>query len=80
MPSLHDALGGRIGPPVQGIIVGKTGLVSRDSAELVVESLNDIHRIYDLPNLGRIFIEGTQIFPYLPIIFPDLDARGILLL
>ena len=50
MPVPDDPLGGQIEHPAQGIIVGKAGLVFGDLAELAVEALNDIRRVYDLPN------------------------------
>ena len=51
----------------QGIIAGKAGLVFRNLAELAVEALNDIGRVYDFPNLRRICEKGAQ---NIPIILP----------
>jgi hypothetical protein len=62
-PAFRDALGSQVKHPAQGIIVGKAGLVFRNLPELAVEAFDDIRRIYDFTNLGRIFIEGTQNFP-----------------
>jgi len=59
-PALRDALGGKVKHPAQGIIVNKAGLVFRDLPELAVEALDGVRRVYDLPNLWRIFIEGAQ--------------------
>ena len=75
MPVLDDPLGSQIEHPAQGIIVGKAGLVFGDLAELAVETLNDVRRVYDLPNFGRIFIKGTQDFP---VLLPAFHAGGIL--
>lgn len=75
-PALRDALRGQVEHPAQGIIVGKAGLVLRDLTELTVEALNNVCRVYDLPNLGRIFIEGAQDFP---ILLPALHAGGVLI-
>ena len=45
---------GEIEHLMQGIIVGEAGLVLGDLAELTVETLDDIGRVYDFPNLLRI--------------------------
>ena len=74
-PMLYDSLRGQIEHPAQGIIVGKAGLVFGDLTELAVETLNDIGRVYDFPNLWRVFIERTQNFP---VFLPALYARGVL--
>ena len=68
---------GQVEHLAQGIIVGKAGLVLGDLAELSVETLNDIGRVYDFPDLGGICEKGTQ---NIPIILPAFDARGVLLL
>lgn len=75
-PALRDALGGQVEHPAQGIIVGKAGLVFRDLTELSVEALNNIRRVYDFTNLGRIFIEGAQDFP---IFLPAFHAGRVLI-
>lgn len=59
----------------QGIIAGKAGLVFGDLAELAVEPLNDISRIYDFPNLRGICEKGAQ---NIPIVLPAFDTGGIL--
>ena len=74
-PASRDALGGQVEHPAQGIIVGKAGLVFRDLTELAVEALNNIRRVYDFTNLGRIFIEGAQDFP---IFLPAFHTGGVL--
>ena len=54
---------GQIEHPAQGIVVGEAGLVFCDLAELTVQALNDIRRVYDFPNLGGICEKGTQNIP-----------------
>ena len=75
MPMLLDALCGQVKHPAQGIVVGKAGLVFRDLTELMVEALDDIGRVYDLPDLGRVFIKRAQ---NVPIFLPALHAGGVL--
>ena len=75
-PALRNALGGQVKHPAQGIIVGKAGFVLRDLTELAVEALDNIRRVYDFTNFGRIFIEGTQNFP---ILLPAFHAGGVLI-
>ena len=60
---LLDALCGQVKHPAQGIVVGKAGLVFRDLTELTVEALDDIGRVYDLPDLGRVFIKRPNFPP-----------------
>ena len=57
MPVLHDALGGQIQHPAQGVVVREGGLVFRDLPELAVQALNDVRRVYDFPNLNGVFEE-----------------------
>ena len=73
---LDDPLGCQIQHPPQRIIVGEGRLVLRDLPELAVQTFDDVRRVYDFPNLGRVFKEGTQNFP---IILPAFDAGRILL-
>ena len=47
----RDTLRGQIEHPVQGIIVGETGLILRDQPELAVQAFDDVRRVYDLPFL-----------------------------
>ena len=61
--------------PAQGIIVGKAGLVFRDLTELAVESLDNVGRVYDSPDLRRIFTERAQNFP---IFLPALHTGRVL--
>ena len=75
MPVLHDALSGQIEHPAQGIVIGKAGFVFGDLSELAVKALNDVRRVYDFPNLRRVFIKGAQ---NLPIFLPTLHAGGVL--
>ena len=56
--------------------LGKAGLVLCDLAELAVQALNDIRRVYDFPNLGGICEKGTQ---NIPVLLPAFDAGGVLL-
>ena len=67
---------GQAGHFSQGIIVGDAGLVPGNLTELAVEALNDIGRVYDFPNLGRICEKGAQ---NIPIIFPAFHTGGVLL-
>ena len=60
----------------QGVIVGESGLVLGDLAELAVEALNDIGRVYDFPNLRRICEKGTQ---NIPMILPAFHTGRVLL-
>ena len=55
----------------QGIIIGKGRLVLGDPSELPIESFDDVCRIYDFPNLGRICIKGRQ---DIPVVLPTLGA------
>ena len=57
MPVLHDPLCGQVEHPAQRIVIGEAGLVFSDLPELAVEALDNIRRIYDFPDLGRVFIE-----------------------
>lgn len=66
---LHNVLGGQVEHPLQEIIAGKTWLVLRDLPELTGENLNDIGRVFDLPNLRRIFVKRTQNFPAIFLAF-----------
>ena len=74
-PALRNTLRGQVEHPAQGIIVGKAGFVFRNLPELAVEAFDDIRRIYDFTNLGRIFIEGAQDFP---IFLPAFHTGGVL--
>lgn len=74
VPVFHDPLRGKIEHPAQGIVIGKRGLVLRDLPKLAIQPLNDVRRVYDLPNLQRIFKEGTQ---NLPVFFPAFDTGRI---
>lgn len=67
---------GQIEHFAQGIVVGKAGLVLCELAELAVQALNDIRRVYDFPNLGGICEKGTQ---NIPVLLPAFDAGGVLL-
>ena len=59
----YDALGSQIEHPAQGIVVGKAGLVFGDLPELAAEALDSIRRVYDFPDLSRVFIKRTQNLP-----------------
>ena len=76
MPVLDNSLGCQIEHSPQRIVVGKAGFVLGDLPELPVQALDDVGRVYDFPNLRRIFKEGAQ---NLPVVLPALDAGGILL-
>lgn len=60
MPAFCDTLSGQVEHPTLGIIAGEAGHVSGDLPELPVEALDNIGRVYDLPDLGWIFIKSTQ--------------------
>ena len=76
VPMLDNPLGGQIQHPPQRIVVGERGLVLRDLPELTIQTLDDVRRVYDFPDLRRIFKERAQ---NLPVILPALNAGGILL-
>ena len=57
VPVLHDALGGQIQHPAQGVVVREGWLVLRDLPELAVQALDDVRRVYDFPNLNGVFEE-----------------------
>ena len=59
VPMLDDTLGCQIQHPPQRIIVGERRLVLRDLPELAVQTLDDVRRVYDFPDLGRVFKEGA---------------------
>lgn len=63
MPVLHNTLRGQIEQPAQGIIASKAGRVLGDLPELAIEALDDIGRVYDLPDLGRVFIKRPNFPP-----------------
>ena len=66
-PALCDALRSQVKHSAQRIIVREAGLVFGDLPKLAVETLNDVGRVYDFPDLGRVFIERAQ---NLPIFLP----------
>ena len=57
MPVLHDALGGQIQHPAQGVVVREGRLILCDLPELAVQTLDDVRRVYDFPNLNGVFEE-----------------------
>ena len=57
VPVFHDALGGQIQHPAQGVIVREGWLVLRDLPELAVQALDDVRGVYDFPNLNGVFEE-----------------------
>ena len=71
VPMPDDPLGCQIQHPTQGIVIGERRLVLRDLPELTIQALDDIRRVYDFPDLGRIFKERAQNFP---VFFPALDT------
>ena len=75
VPVFHDLLSGQIEHPAQGIVISKAGFVFGGLPELAVKALNDVRRVYDFPNLRRVFIKGAQ---NLPIFLPTLHAGGVL--
>ena len=75
-PVFDDFPAGQIEHLSQGIIVGEAGLVLGNLAELAVQALNDIGRVYDFPNLRGICEKGAQ---NIPIILPAFHTGGILI-
>ena len=61
VPMLDNPLGCQIQHPTQGIVIGEQGLVLCDLPELPVQTFDNVRRVYDFPNLRRIFKEGMQI-------------------
>ena len=70
-PVFDNLPAGKIEHLTQRVIVGKAGLVFGDLTELAVETLNDIGRVYDFPNLLGICKEGAQNIP-------TFDTGGVL--
>ena len=68
-PVLDNFPAGQIEHPAQGIVVGEAGLVFCDLAELTVQALNNIRRVYDFPNLGGICEKGAQNIPTVLLVF-----------
>ena len=54
VPMLHDSLGCQVQHPPQRIVVGKRRFVLGDLSELTIQPFDDVRRVYDFPNLGRI--------------------------
>ena len=52
---LHDPPSGQIEHPPQEIAIRETRFVLSDLSELPVQTLDDIGRVYDLPDFRRIF-------------------------
>ena len=77
VPMFDDPLGGQIQHPTQRIIIGERRLVLRDLTKLTVQALDDVRRVYDFPDLRRIFKERAQ---NLPVVLPALNTGWILLL
>ena len=59
MPVLHDTLRSQIKHLAQRIVIRKRRLVLCDLPELAVQPFDDIRRIYDFPNLRRVFEKGV---------------------
>lgn len=76
VPVLYNPLSRQIQHPAQRIVIGEAGLVLGNLPELPVQALNDIGRVYDFPNLRRVFKKGAQ---NIPIFLPALNTGGILL-
>ena len=62
VPMLHDSLGCQVQHPPQRIVVGKRRFVLGDLSELTIQPFDDVRRVYDFPNLGRIFKEGCLLY------------------
>ena len=73
-PVFDNFSAGEIEHLAQGIVVGEAGFILGDLAELAVQALNNIGRIYDFPDLGRICEKGAQ---NIPIVLPAFHAGGI---
>ena len=59
-PVFDNFPAGQVEHFAQGIIAGEAGLILGDLAELAVQALDDIGRVYDFPNLGGICEKGAQ--------------------
>ena len=57
VPVLHDALGGQIQHPAQGVVIREGGFILCDLPELAIQALDDVRRVYDFPNLHGAFKE-----------------------
>ena len=75
-PVLDNFPAGQVEHLAQRIVIGETGLVFGDLAELSVQALNDIGRVYDFPDLSGICEKGAQ---NIPILLPAFDTGGVLL-
>ena len=75
VPVPDDPLRCQIEHPLQGIVVGKAGLILGDPPELPVQTLNDVGGVYDFPDLRRVFKECAQ---NLLVVLPALDAGRVL--
>ena len=60
-PVFDNFPAGQIKHLAQGIVVGEPGFIFGDLAELAVQALDDIGRVYDFPNLGGICEKGTNL-------------------
>ena len=60
-PVLDNFPAGQVEHLTQGIVVGEAGLVFCDLAELTVQALNNIRRVYDFPNLDGICEKGAAV-------------------
>lgn len=61
---LDNFLGYQIKHFMQGIVVGKEGVVFGNLAELMIQPLNDIRRIYISPKFCRVCEEGGENSPF----------------
>ena len=73
-PVLDNFPAGQVEHLTQGIVVGEAGLVFCNLAELTVQTLNNIRRVYDFPNLGGICEKGAQ---NIPVVLPAFHAGGV---
>ena len=55
VPMPDDPLGCQIKHPTQRIVIGERRLVLGDLPELAVQTLDNVRRVYDFPDLWRIF-------------------------
>ena len=69
VPVPADSLRCQIEHPAQRIVIGKARLVLRYLPELPVKPFDDVRRVYDFPNLGRVFKKMRSGLPNYPSSF-----------
>ncbi len=54
-PVTHDPLRRQIQHPAERIIIGKARFILRHLPKLAVQPFNNVRRVYDFPDLRRVF-------------------------